>query len=130
VDYNVSAYNNAGIKEEDAGYGYQHTGLVKNISTPSPVSISFYITNHSLKTVRMKTVRRRSRTKLLARIEEEPIKQNVSVHTSKGENDNDNLTTIDQEIECPRCHEIMTLCSNFDKLCYVCEECSFLLSLN
>ncbi len=28
---------------------------------------------------------------------------------------------IENEIECPRCHDIMTLCSDFDNLYYVCE---------
>ena len=32
----------------------------------------------------------------------------------------DNLAN---EIECPRCHEIMTLCSDFELLYYKCEEC-------
>jgi hypothetical protein len=34
---------------------------------------------------------------------------------------------IEQEIECPRCHDIMTLSSDFDKLLYFCQECSFSL---
>jgi hypothetical protein len=37
------------------------------------------------------------------------------------------LTELDNEIECPRCHEYMELQSNFDKLMYSCESCSFLL---
>ena len=31
---------------------------------------------------------------------------------------------LENEIECPRCHEIMTLCSDFDFLYYKCEECN------
>ena len=34
---------------------------------------------------------------------------------------------IEQEIECPRCHDIMALSSEFDKLLYSCQECSFSL---
>jgi hypothetical protein len=34
---------------------------------------------------------------------------------------------IENEIECPRCHDIMTLSSEFDRLCYFCDECSFSL---
>jgi hypothetical protein len=30
---------------------------------------------------------------------------------------------LENEIECPRCHDMMTLCSDFDFLCYRCEEC-------
>jgi hypothetical protein len=37
------------------------------------------------------------------------------------------LTELDNEIECPRCHEYMELQSNFDKLMYSCESCRFLL---
>jgi ribosomal protein S27AE len=38
--------------------------------------------------------------------------------------------SIEQEIECPRCHDVMTLHSEFDMLGYYCEECSFSLYLN
>jgi hypothetical protein len=34
---------------------------------------------------------------------------------------------IEQEIECPRCYDVMTLSSNFDNIGYVCQECDFLL---
>lgn len=37
------------------------------------------------------------------------------------------LTELENEIECPRCHEVMELHSSFDKLMYSCESCSFLL---
>jgi hypothetical protein len=37
------------------------------------------------------------------------------------------LTELDSEIECPRCNDIMELCSSFDKLVYSCDSCSFLL---
>jgi hypothetical protein len=40
-------------------------------------------------------------------------------------NDNKNIE-IEHEIECPRCHDIMTLSSKFDKL-HFCDECSFSL---
>src|SRR5437867_4254136 len=35
--------------------------------------------------------------------------------------------TIEHEIECPRCYNIMTLCSDFDSLYSLCEECDFSL---
>ena len=34
---------------------------------------------------------------------------------------------LEHEIECPRCHDSMMLCSDFDNLYYVCEECDFCL---
>lgn len=39
------------------------------------------------------------------------------------------IENIEQEIECPRCHDIMTLSSDFDKLLYVCQECDLLLMM-
>jgi DNA-directed RNA polymerase subunit RPC12/RpoP len=37
------------------------------------------------------------------------------------------LTELDNEIECPRCHEFMELHSSFNNLMYSCANCSFLL---
>ncbi len=34
---------------------------------------------------------------------------------------------LEEEIECPRCHDSMMLCSDFDNLYYVCQECDFCL---
>ena len=42
---------------------------------------------------------------------------------------NTELKEIDHEIECPRCHDVMILSSEFGRLGYSCEECSFLLYL-
>jgi hypothetical protein len=39
-------------------------------------------------------------------------------------------TSIEQEIECPRCQDVMTLHSEFDRLGYLCEECDFSLHLS
>jgi DNA-directed RNA polymerase subunit RPC12/RpoP len=70
--------------------------------------------------------KRRNKTKLIAKAEEGHKLQNEPIIESKGENN----IVIDQEIECPRCHDMMTLCSDFDRFSYVCEECDFLLSMN
>ena len=43
------------------------------------------------------------------------------------EKSDERLKNIEQEIECPRCNDIMTLTSDFDKLGYVCQECDLLL---
>ena len=37
---------------------------------------------------------------------------------------------IEQEIECPRCNDIMALSSDFDRLYYFCEECNLSLLVN
>jgi uncharacterized protein (DUF983 family) len=42
--------------------------------------------------------------------------------------DNKNIE-IEHEIECPRCYDIMTLSSEFDRLGYFCEACGFSLFL-
>ncbi len=33
------------------------------------------------------------------------------------------INSLENEIECPRCHDIMTLCSDFDFLYYKCGQC-------
>jgi hypothetical protein len=38
--------------------------------------------------------------------------------------------SMEQEIECPRCYDTMALSSDFDKLCYLCQECSLSLLIN
>ena len=37
------------------------------------------------------------------------------------------VTSIEDEIECPRGHDSMILCSDFDKLFYSCDGCDFCL---
>ena len=37
------------------------------------------------------------------------------------------VPSLEHEIECPRCRDSMTLCSDFDSLYYFCEECDFCL---
>jgi cytochrome c-type biogenesis protein CcmH/NrfF len=42
-------------------------------------------------------------------------------------NQDQKMKNVEQEIECPRCNDIMTLSSDFDKLGYICQECDLLL---
>jgi ribosomal protein S27AE len=44
----------------------------------------------------------------------------------EGSND-EMMKYIEQEIECPRCSDLMTLSSDFDRLRYICQECNLLL---
>jgi len=37
------------------------------------------------------------------------------------------MENVQQEMECPRCSDIMTLSSDFDKLLYFCQECQLSL---
>ncbi|MGB7952776.1 MAG: hypothetical protein WCF23_02250 [Candidatus Nitrosopolaris sp.] len=36
---------------------------------------------------------------------------------------------MDHAIECPKCHDFIILSSDFDRLCYICDECDFSLCL-
>jgi hypothetical protein len=48
--------------------------------------------------------------------------------TIKAQEEQENpVPFLEEEIECPRCHDIMMLCSDFDNLYYACEECDFSL---
>jgi hypothetical protein len=47
----------------------------------------------------------------------------------ENKNEDQLMKNIEQEIECPHCHDIMTLSSDFDKLLYVCQECDLLLMM-
>ncbi len=69
----------------------------------------------------------RSRSKLLTEVQKEEISQPSDDITQVEEKNN---LGVEHEIECPRCHDIMTLQSEFDRLGYVCEECDFLLYFN
>jgi hypothetical protein len=40
------------------------------------------------------------------------------------------LQDLEQEIECPRCYDIMSLSSNFDSMCYFCQGCDLSLSIH
>jgi hypothetical protein len=69
----------------------------------------------------------RSRSKLLTEVQKEEISQPSDTITQVKEENN---LGVEHEIECPRCHDIMTLQSEFDRLGYACEECDFLLYFN
>jgi hypothetical protein len=56
----------------------------------------------------------------------EKTKRTESIIRSKESTDN---LSINYEIECPRCHDTMILCSEFNRICYLCEECGFCLAL-
>ncbi len=40
------------------------------------------------------------------------------------------LQDLEQEIECPRYYEIMSLSPDFNGLCYFCQECNLSLLIN
>ena len=75
-----------------------------------------------------------SRTKLIPQSMSLPEKQSLQVIEESNppeQKEEEPVSTVstelDMEIQCPRCNEIMELCSSFDKLVYSCESCIFLL---
>jgi hypothetical protein len=68
-----------------------------------------------------------SRTELVpleVRQEEQSLE---TVEVSQPEKSEVPESDLDIELECPRCNDIMGLCSSFDKIIYCCEGCNFLL---
>jgi hypothetical protein len=51
----------------------------------------------------------------------------VDLNLQENSKNDDKAKDMEQEIECPRCSDIMTLSSEFDRLGYVCQECDLLL---
>jgi phage FluMu protein Com len=71
-----------------------------------------------------------ARTKLepqRTRVEDERPKTVEEFGLSHLKEEASSHSELDIETECPRCHEIMELRSDFDALAYFCESCSFLL---
>jgi hypothetical protein len=72
----------------------------------------------------------RTRTKLepqRTRVEAERPETAGEFVLSHQKEEDSSHSELDIETECPRCHEIMELRSDFDVLAYFCENCSFLL---
>jgi phage FluMu protein Com len=55
------------------------------------------------------------------------LKNAEEVRLSHQKEEESSHSELDIETECPRCHEIMELHSDFDVLAYYCESCSFFL---
>jgi cytochrome c-type biogenesis protein CcmH/NrfF len=55
------------------------------------------------------------------------VEKVMSASTTNKEEQEKPVQFLEHEIECPRCHDNMMLCSDFDNLYYVCEECDFCL---
>jgi len=51
----------------------------------------------------------------------------VTSSSAEEEKHQQQTVALEHEIECPRCRDAMTLCSDFDSLYYFCEECDFCL---
>ena len=42
---------------------------------------------------------------------------------AQGAEEHNTTKDVEQEIECPRCYDVMALSSDFDRLLYFCQEC-------
>ena len=97
----------------------------KKIQPPPPRSSYTYFINHNfeLSQVSIHKVSMRNERMNKTELESQYIVRAGNEH----EPEKKISDTIEHEIECPRCYNIMTLCSDFDSLYYLCEECDFSL---
>ena len=54
----------------------------------------------------------------------------LDLQEEEQDENNEIMKSIEQEIECPRCSDIMILSSDFDGLLYFCQECHLSLVMN
>ena len=57
----------------------------------------------------------------------ELLSPELEVESQEIEEDEEVMENMEQEMECPRCTDIMTFSSEFDKLLYFCQECELSL---
>jgi hypothetical protein len=60
----------------------------------------------------------------------DPMPLQYDKETGNNNRENKMLQDLEQEIECPRCYDIMSLSSNFDSMCYFCQGCDLSLSIH
>ena len=63
---------------------------------------------------------------LVALMSNELLSPELEFDVQDSEEDEE-IKNIEQEIECPRCYDIMALSSDFAKLLYFCQECGLSL---
>ena len=63
-----------------------------------------------------------------AELDPNPLQYEKEIEDNNGEKKM--LQDLEQEIECPRCYDIMSLSSDFNGLCYFCQECNLSLLIN
>jgi ribosomal protein S27AE len=54
----------------------------------------------------------------------------LDLQEKEQDENNEVMKSTEQEIECPRCSDIMILSSDFDRLLYFCQECHLSLVMN
>jgi hypothetical protein len=63
----------------------------------------------------------------IASVEPKLEAERVMAASAAAKEEEERVQFMEHEIECPRCHGSMALCSDFDNLYYFCEECDFCL---
>jgi hypothetical protein len=61
-------------------------------------------------------------------VDSNPLQYEKETEDNKGEKKM--LQDLEQEIECPRCYDMMSLSSDFNGLYYFCQECNSSLLIN
>jgi ribosomal protein S27AE len=54
----------------------------------------------------------------------------LDLQEKEQDENNEVMKSMEQEIQCPRCSDIMILSSDFDRLLYFCQECHLSLVMN
>ena len=95
------------------------------ITTSPSLSSHTYLINHNSEDSYVSTHKamRNKRVSKVAALETQYVMQIGNQHEMESKVSD----TIEHEIGCPRCYNVMTLCSDFDSLYYLCEECDFSL---
>jgi ribosomal protein S27AE len=55
------------------------------------------------------------------------VETKLEAELAAEEEEEEQIPVLEHEMECPRCHGSMALCSDFDSLYYSCDECDFTL---
>ena len=57
----------------------------------------------------------------------ELVSPEIELKAQEVEEEDKTTKDMEQEIDCPRCYDVMALSSDFDKLLYFCQECGLSL---
>ncbi len=101
-------------------------GKKANSSSSSPSLSSYtHFINHNFELTQMSSNKVSMRNKPINKAE---LKSQYIIGIGNQHEEERTVSdTIEHEIGCPRCYNVMTLCSDFDRLYYLCEECDFSL---
>lgn len=96
----------------------------KSSSSSPSLSSYTYLINHNFELSQVSTHKVSMRNK---RVNKAKLESQYIIGIGNQPEERTVRDTIEHEIGCPRCYNVMTLCSDFDRLYYLCEECDFSL---